>query len=149
VVQPALDRSCIGCHDGVKGEKKLDLTATLDATSKAPASYRTLIQNGYVHYFNVAWNRHHELAAPMSFGTLKSSLFTILKDKDHEKVVLSPDDLQAIKCWIDLNCPLWGDYQNRDVRGQTQASATTSERAKAAPAPTTPGPKGAEQEKRT
>jgi len=24
--------------------------------------------------------------------------------------------MRAIKCWIDMNCPLWPDYQFRDTR---------------------------------
>jgi hypothetical protein len=31
-------------------------------------------------------------------------------------VRLAEDELRAVKCWIDLNCPLWPDYLNRSER---------------------------------
>jgi len=34
----------------------------------------------------------------------------------HDQVSLTPDEWHAIKCWIDLNCPLWPDYQFRQDR---------------------------------
>ena len=34
----------------------------------------------------------------------------------HNDVKLTPDEVQRIKCWIDLNCPLWPDYVQRDLR---------------------------------
>ncbi len=115
VVQPALDRNCISCHDGAKGPKKLDLTGRLDE-NRAPASYRTLIQQGYVHHFNTQYNQQHRKAEPLTFGTVKSKLFGTLADENHQKVKLSSDELRGIKCWIDLNCPLWGNYQHRGAR---------------------------------
>jgi len=31
-------------------------------------------------------------------------------------VTLTPDDLLRLKTWVDLNCPLWPDYMNRELR---------------------------------
>ena len=55
-------------------------------------------------------------AAPYSFGTAKSTLWTVLKDPNHRDVMLTPHEEQAIECWIDLNVPLWGDYAFRPER---------------------------------
>ena len=33
-----------------------------------------------------------------------------------EPVALKPEDLRALKAWIDLNCPLWPDYRHRKKR---------------------------------
>jgi hypothetical protein len=114
VVQPVLNAHCVSCHDGQHPDK-LDFRGDLDA-DKAPASYRTLITKGLVHYADCGWNSGGcEKLAPMTFGSLKSKLWRTL-DAGHHDVHLTPDEVLRIKTWIDLNCPLWGDYMDRDQR---------------------------------
>ena len=43
-------------------------------------------------------------------------------DKGHNQVKLTRDQVRRIKCWTDLNCPLWGDYQYRLRRPGTRAA---------------------------
>jgi len=57
----------------------------------------------------------HFKAEPLSFGTLKSRLWQML-DAGHYDMKLTRDEMHAVKCWIDLNCPLWPDYIPRDQR---------------------------------
>ena len=96
--------------------RQLDLTGTLDE-HKIPASYRSLIQSGDVHYFDYTWGGGKTTKAdPYTFGTALSSLWEVLKDERHSSVKLTPEEEQAIKCWIDLNVPLWGDYEQRSLR---------------------------------
>jgi hypothetical protein len=110
-VQPIWDRHCVRCHDATD-ERELDFSATLD-DAKVPASYRTLIAQGWVHYFDYGWNSGgNEKAEPRTFGTLKSKLWTVL-DREHFGVTLTSEEKHCIKCWTDLNCPLWGDYIDR------------------------------------
>lgn len=113
VVQPVWDAKCIHCHD-TRDQRAINLTGQLDADF-VPASYRTLITRGWVHYFNCQWNLRHEKAEPLTFGTLKSRLWQIL-DGGHYDVRLTCDEMHRVKCWIDLNCPLWPDYQSRSDR---------------------------------
>jgi len=115
VVQPILDRHCTSCHRP-GGSAPLDLTGTRDE-DLVPASYRTLISGGWVHYFDYHWNLRHHKAEPMSFGTLRSRLWRVLEG-DHYGVRFSRDEIHALKCWIDLNCPLWPDYKFRPTRAQ-------------------------------
>jgi cytochrome c553 len=110
VVQPVWDAQCVRCHDA-RDKQGLDLTATLDA-ERVPASYRTLIQGGWVHYFDYRFSLRHYKAAALSFGTLNSPLWRVL-DAGHHNVHLTRDQMHRVKCWIDLNCPLWADYTNR------------------------------------
>ena len=110
VVQPVLDAMCIRCHNA-KHKRKIDFTGTLDA-HRVPTSYRTLVSMGLVHYFNMAYNQMHRKAAPLTFGTFKSKLIKTL-ESGHKKVKLTRSEMRRIKCWIDLNCPLWGDYTYR------------------------------------
>lgn len=110
VVQPVWDSQCVRCHNA-KDSPRMDLTSKCDVEG-VPASYRTLIEGGWVHYFDYTWGQEHRLAEPMSFGTLKSKLWQVL-NAGHYGVRLDDDSMQRIKCWIDLNCPLWADYQYR------------------------------------
>lgn len=114
VVQPVLDAHCVRCHDG--GQKvRLDLRGTLDA-QRVPASYRALIQGGWVHFFDLTYGMRHFKAEPLSFGTLQSRLWTVLGDTNHATVRLPEAGLRALKAWVDFNCPLWPDYLERTAR---------------------------------
>jgi hypothetical protein len=113
VVQPVWDVQCVACHDA-QDAQQINLTGDLDADG-VPASYRTLISQGWVHYFDCAWAQEHAKAQPMSFGSLQSPLWTIL-DRGHYDVQLSAEQIRRVKTWIDLNCPLWSDYQFRPER---------------------------------
>lgn len=119
MVQPALDKQCVRCHNRERSEsnpKLLDLSGTRDQ-NKIPASYRSLIQSGSVNYFDYTWGAGKTTKAqPYTFGVSQSSIWKTLSDDNHRDVVLSSEDSQAIKCWIDLNVPLWGDYQMRRER---------------------------------
>lgn len=113
VVQPVWDAKCVRCHDQ-KDKQGFDLTAACDADG-VPASFRTLIEGGWVHYFDYTWGQEHHKADPLTFGTLRSKLWEVL-DKGHYDVELTVEEKRRIKCWTDLNCPLWPDYQFRENR---------------------------------
>lgn len=119
-VQPVWDAQCVRCHNP-SDARTIDLSGARDREG-VPASYRTLIERGLVHYFDFAWGQEHRKAAPLSFGTVKSKLWDIL-NAGHEGVVLTRDEMHAVKCWIDLNCPLWPDYRFRAEREGVGATA--------------------------
>lgn len=120
IVQPVLDTHCVSCHDDQK-PKRCDLRGTLDA-GQVPLSYRSLIEGGWVHYFDFTYGMRHFKAEPLSFGTLKSRLWEVLANKQHKEVVLNEAEMRAIKIWIDLNCPLWPDYIYRPDRKVLQTA---------------------------
>lgn len=115
-VQPVLDRRCVECHHA--GDKnKINLAGTLDV-NRVPVSYRTLIQQGWVHFLDCGWNSGgNEKRDPLTFGTVKSKLWPVLNKPDgHHGVRLTRDEMHTVKCWTDMNCPLWGDYIERTKR---------------------------------
>jgi hypothetical protein len=120
VVQPILDAKCVRCHDA-NHKQKINLAGTLDA-EKVPASYRTLIAGGWVNYFDMTYRLRHSKAEPLTFGTTRSRLWQVL-DAGHHDVKLTRDEMHALKCWIDLNCPLWPDYTPRQQRPGEQLAA--------------------------
>jgi cytochrome c553 len=121
IVQPVWDAHCVACHDA-QGEHGLDLSGHLDQ-ERVPASYRTLIEGGWVHYFDFTYKLRHHKAQPGTFGTLQSKLWEVL-DAGHYDVQLNDSELRAVKCWIDLNCPLWPDYQFRPDRGSSEMATS-------------------------
>jgi len=108
VVQPVLNAQCVRCHDGSE-PGQTDLRGML-GEDRVPASYRTLITGGWVHYFDFTYGMRHFKAEPLSFGTVKSRLWKVLADENHKEVSLDEPEVRAIKAWVDLNCPLWPDY---------------------------------------
>ena len=126
VVQPVLNAQCVRCHDGSKSGR-CDLRGTL-GDDRVPASYRSLISGGWVHYFDMTYGMRHFQAEPLSFGTLQSRLWTVLADKNHKEVALKQPEMRAIKAWIDLNCPLWPDYIFRTLRPGPEAGLTNAGR---------------------
>jgi len=121
VVQPVWDAQCVRCHDATD-KQGLNFAGTLD-TERVPASYRTLIAGGWVHYFDMTWKLRHNKAEPLSFGTLQSKLWKVL-DAGHYDVRLTRDQMHAVKCWIDMNCPLWSDYTPRPLRPASAGQMT-------------------------
>ncbi len=115
IVQPVWDAKCVSCHSAK--DPKINLTGNLDP-ARIPASYKTLVTGGWVHYFSLGWAERHYRAEPLSFGSLKSKLWPVL-DKGHYGVQLTPDEKERIRCWTDLNCPLWPDYQHRPERPES------------------------------
>ena len=113
VVQPVWDAKCVRCHSAETPET-VDLSGALGA-DRVPASYRTLVAGGWVHFFDCTWGSEHHKAAPLSFGTLKSRLWHLLA-ANHYETALTADEAHRVKCWIDLNCPLWPDYAYRPDR---------------------------------
>ena len=56
VVQPVWDARCIRCHDSTDKQRQ-NLMGTLDPEG-VPASYRTLIEKSWVHYFDYTWDKN-------------------------------------------------------------------------------------------
>ncbi len=123
VVQPVWDNQCVRCHDA-KDKQQINLTDVHDEEG-VPASYRTLIEKGWVHYFDYTWGQEHSKAQPLSFGTLQSKLWKVL-DAGHYDVRLTNDEIHRIKCWTDLNCPLWPDYIFRFKRDSLQTASRSA-----------------------
>ncbi len=126
VVQPVWDAKCVSCHDA-RDKDRINFAGTLDGDG-VPASYRTLIERGWVHYFDWNYGQRHYKAAPLSFGTVKSRLFQVLA-AGHYQVALTPEEALRVKTWVDLNCPLWPDYINRPER-RVLAQGTAKQPAK-------------------
>ncbi len=132
VVQPVLDRRCIGCHDGSDGEdKSFDLTGRhlvpakgADNQSPGPpwpnvphlvtTSFARLIP--FVDFTKLSGYGGGNLPlAPYSVGSHRSRLVELL-DRGHYDVRLTTDERRAIVAWIDCNAPYLGGWDEYVAR---------------------------------
>ena len=107
LVQPILDRRCIRCHDGSKGEKKaFDLTARKTKPfmrMPVPLSYHHLRR--YVRHAPI----HTYFLPPLTFGSRVSPLMKHLA-KGHNGVTLAPAEWRTLCAWIDCNAPYLDEF---------------------------------------
>ncbi len=111
LVQPALDRSCVKCH---QEKKALDLSGAV--AGGFTRSYRNLAGK-YGFYFHVTngsirtgvHGGSRTIAG--KFGARAAPLFKYL-DESHYGVKLSPEDFHRITLWLDSNSEFLGAYEN-------------------------------------
>ena len=133
LVQPILDKHCAACHATAVPKGGLDLSAKRHGRG-VPASFSGLVRprpktkKPLVHFFDSWWGVHWTVpvAKPLSFGARVSRLMKMIdtqhkgvkmSDADRARIRLSPLERRTITTWIDLNCPLWDNYDpNRHAR---------------------------------
>ena len=101
-VQPVLDRHCAGCHTGLRPAGGVDLCGGL--TAEHNRAYDTLVPSKTPTLLSVS-NKHDDarISEPKAFGSHRSKLLDVLRDKKHRDVKLSPEDHLRLVTWIDAN----------------------------------------------
>ncbi len=114
LVQPVLDRHCIRCHDGSKGEGKSKVNLTSVAAGHFSKSYESL--KPYVRWFEWGGNSiTHLTTRPGRSATTESPLVKILGDATHiEHVQLSEAERERLYIWLDGNAPFYGTYSREE-----------------------------------
>jgi hypothetical protein len=109
-VQPVLDKHCVGCHDyGTEGSKAVNLAGDLGLVFNT--SYVEL-RSKLVHVVGAGPT---DVQRPKSWGSHASPLAKVLLeghtrrelDKD---IHLTPEDIDRVVTWIDINAPYYPDY---------------------------------------
>jgi len=104
-VQPVFNRHCLGCHDyGKKGARKLILAP--DRTTCFNASYNELWRRKYVRCVG---GGPAPVQQAYSWGAHASKLVRTIRS-GHNDVRLSPEELDRIVTWVDLNAPYYAHY---------------------------------------
>ena len=112
MVQPVLDKHCVGCHGGAKGiGGGLDLSGGW--TWAFNISYETLIKNtlvGFLNCNNGSVNTSRILPA-RTHGSGAAPLAKVLVS-GHKKRIgkLSRAQRDLVMAWMDLNCSYYGTY---------------------------------------
>ena len=107
-VQPVLDKSCVGCHDGSKAGCP-DLRGNRKGDRNFDASYLALMP--FVRRPGPESDFH--VLSPMDYHVSTSELFQILR-KGHHNVALDADAWSRLTTWVDLNVPChgtWGEHR--------------------------------------
>lgn len=122
VVQPVLDKHCVGCHGGPKSKNKRDLTAT--PFNGFTRSYWTLCGNkekpeSDAQYLVPRYFQRNQIQVTPADdirSARRSRLMKMFLDPPgHNNVKLSSDDIRRLAMWIDLNAIFYGVY---DQEGQ-------------------------------
>jgi len=122
LVQPVLDRHCVACHDGTKGNDKSALLLTGGPDGQFTRSYNNL--KPYLRWYE--WGGASITGAvtrPGRIGADESRLTKILADATHApKLNLPREDRDTLYIWLDGNVPFYGTYdkaeQQRQRRGE-------------------------------
>ncbi|MBN2329308.1 MAG: hypothetical protein JXR73_19360 [Candidatus Omnitrophica bacterium] len=120
LMQPILDRHCIGCHDGAH-EDRPDLTSKTVGTFTA--SYENL--KPYVRWYE--WGNQSITPIVTHPGRMPSDvspLLEILKNENHAKnLSLNDDEWRRIYLWLDGNASFYGCYSKQEQLAQLQGDA--------------------------
>lgn len=110
-VQPVFSRHCVGCHDyGTEAGKKLNLAP--DRTTTFNTAYVELWRKGYLQCVGAG---PAEIQQAYSWGSHPSKLVRVLRDPSfagHESLRLTPEELDTIITWVDLNGVYYPTYQS-------------------------------------
>ena len=119
LVQPVLDRHCVGCH---REKKAIDLSGEI--AGNFTRSYESLAgkYGFYFHVSNGSINTGVHGGArtiPGKFGARASELLKYL-DRRHYDVKLSPEEHHRLTLWLDCNSEFLGSYENvaAQLRGE-------------------------------
>jgi len=107
LVQPIFDKNCVKCHDfGKKEGEKLILAG--DRNNAFNTSYVDLWSKRYISCIG---GGPAELQPAKTWGAQKSKLIQVLKDR-HKDVKLTPEEMDTLITWIDINGPYYPVYES-------------------------------------
>jgi mono/diheme cytochrome c family protein len=114
LVQAVLDRHCVRCHSGEKPPKGIVLTG--EAEGHYTRSYNALAAR--VPSSNDT--NGEALSLPGRYGARGSPVMRMLLDpsKPHNKVALSPQEIERLATWMDTNALFYGTFDPADQARQ-------------------------------
>lgn len=127
LVQPVLDRNCVGCHrQHAKIAPPLDSAPAIMPARGAmnrPTVYFTSYislapKYGFYNYGGARWNNPAWYRTiPGKFGARASRLYNLLKD-GHNDLDLSQEDMHRIVLWLDSVSLFYGVYEKEGGEAQ-------------------------------
>ncbi|MGD0092922.1 MAG: hypothetical protein ABSE73_23670, partial [Planctomycetota bacterium] len=109
LVQPVLDRNCVGCH--ASSPKKPCNLAKEPIHGKFYASYNSLVKYAFTDYHDAM------RTTPGKFGAKASKLYELLA-KGHYDVKLSSEDFHRLTLWVDCASMFYGVYEKEGGEAQ-------------------------------
>jgi len=128
LVQPVLDRHCVGCH---RAKRAADLSGKPKGKFGWTASYANLAEKFgfYFHVYNgsiKAGVHGGSRTVPGAFGARAARLLAYL-GPDHYGVDLPPEAFHRITLWLDLNSPFYGAYEKTEAQARGEVVEPTLE----------------------
>lgn len=119
LVQPALDRNCVACH---QEKRALDLRPIVEGKYGWTRSYQNLAgKHGfYFHVFNGAINtgaHGGSRTVAGQFGARAAGLWPFLEES-HYGLKLPSEDWHRFTLWLDCNSEFYGAYENTVAQGR-------------------------------
>jgi len=111
LVQPILDKHCVRCHDGSRGDDKSDIVLTGQSAGQFAKSYENL--EPFVRWYEWGGDSIEPIVTrPGRVGADASPLASVIADSLHsEHVALTDVELQRLYIWLDGNVPFYGTYE--------------------------------------
>jgi len=110
-VQPVLDRRCIGCHDG-----------SIDGAPNFKADQSKKVGPFSMAYYNLMRyvrrngpEGDYTLLNPGEFHVSTSRLFQLF-EKGHHNVKLTPEEMDRLVTWADINVPYYGTWREATTK---------------------------------
>jgi len=118
LVQPVMERHCVGCHRPGGKDPRFDLTAA--------KSYDRLMKYGRPSLIQHLAGRYRQSRSIAGAGAARVSPLVALLRKGHYEVKLAADDWQRLYTWMDTYAQLRGsfsDKQDEELRQLRQKMA--------------------------
>ncbi len=111
LVQPILDKHCVGCHDGSQGKDKSKIALTGEPAGKFTKSYENL--KPFVRWYEWGGASIEPIVTrPGRIGADESPLTKVLTDAVHAPhLKLKDAELRRLYLWLDGNAPFYGAYE--------------------------------------
>ncbi|MCX7824306.1 MAG: hypothetical protein N2689_01975 [Verrucomicrobiae bacterium] len=110
LVQPVLERNCVGCHDQNKDKNAPNL-AREPITNKFYAPYNTRVKFGFPAYGDAYRTLNGK------FGARASKLVKMLEEGHHD-VKLSDEDFHRLTLWLDCMSMFYGVFEREPGEAQ-------------------------------
>lgn len=127
LVQPVLDRHCVGCHDwkeAVNLSGKLTYVRDRDGRDWPYTQSYIALAKEYGFWFqtlinslNVAGGHGGSRTIPGRFGARASKLLKYLDEK-HYGVKLTEEDFRRVTLWLDCNSEFLGAYEDPEAQAR-------------------------------
>ena len=119
LVQPVLDEKCVSCHNATKKDGGVDLTG--QPQGHYTVSYNALAPRVPFSAWTGSGNFQKEncepLAMPDRFGARASPVMKLLL-AGHQKVALTPAEIERLATWMDSNALFYGTFDPQDQARQ-------------------------------
>ncbi len=118
LIQPVLDRHCVGCHDGSGGEDKSALDLRGEVEGAFTRAYKGLKRHVRWYEWGGATIRPI-VTKPGESGADMSRLWGIIGDETHRgRVEMGIEDVERLNIWLDGNVPFYGTYRPEAQKAQ-------------------------------